>query len=44
MGFKSGTAQRNKREVILEFLRIPIDDIAREDHQYLVDYAHTKSN
>jgi len=33
MGFKS------KREAILEFLRIPISDSNREDHQYLVQVA-----
>ncbi len=30
---------KNKRETILEFLRIPIRDGNRDDHQYLVLHA-----
>ena len=31
---------KNKREAILEFLRIPISDSDRSDHQFLVDLAY----
>jgi hypothetical protein len=30
---------KNKRETILEFLRVRISDSNREDHQYLVIHA-----
>jgi hypothetical protein len=30
---------KTKRELILEFLRIPISDGNRDDHQYLVIHA-----
>ena len=35
-----GVGLKSKREAILEFLRIPISDINREDHQYLIEYAN----
>ncbi len=32
---------KNKREAILEFLRVPIDDSKREDSNYIKDYTYT---
>ena len=33
---------KGKRETIMEFLRVPIDDAKREDHQYLLNLTQAK--
>ena len=33
---------KGKRETIMEFLRVPIDDAKREDHQYLLNLTQPK--
>ena len=33
---------KGKRETIMEFLKVPIDDANREDHQYLVNLTQPK--
>lgn len=35
---------KNKREAILEFLRVPIREDHREDHKYLVNLAYQAPN